>query len=105
MTISRRGVLATAAATPILTLPWAPGDAWAQAQDYPSRNITAICMFPAGTGADVFVRFYGDQLSKLAGKPVIVENKVGAFGNLATEQVARSKPDGYTIYIAPGSSV
>jgi tripartite-type tricarboxylate transporter receptor subunit TctC len=99
---SRRDLLRLAAASPALSL--SAGSAFAQA-DYPNKNITAICMFPAGTGADVFVRFYGDQLQKKLGKPVIVENKVGAFGLIATQQVAQSRPDGYTIYIAPGSSV
>ncbi len=73
--------------------------------DYPNGTIRAICMFPPGTGADIQVRFFANRLQQLCGKPVIVENKVGAFGNIATETVARAKPDGYTIYIAPGSSV
>jgi tripartite-type tricarboxylate transporter receptor subunit TctC len=50
------------------------------------------------------VRFYSNKLSLLCGRPVIVENRPGALGNIATEAVARAKPDGYTIYIAPGSS-
>jgi tripartite-type tricarboxylate transporter receptor subunit TctC len=79
--------------------------AWpAQAQEYPTREIRAICNFPAGTGADVFVRYFSDKLSALAGKPVIVENRGGAFGNIGTEAAARAKPDGYTILISPGSS-
>jgi tripartite-type tricarboxylate transporter receptor subunit TctC len=105
MTYSRRKILKVAAAAPALSFPSIiPASAFAQA-DYPNRQINAICMFPACTGADVFVRFYGDQLQKRLGKPVIVENKVGAFGLIATQQVAQSRPDGYTIYIAPGSSV
>lgn len=73
--------------------------------DYPNATIRAICMFPPGTGADIQVRFYANKLQQLCGRNVIVENRVGAFGNIATEAVARAKPDGYTIYIAPGSSV
>ena len=77
----------------------------AQAQTaYPSQPIRAIAMFPPGTGADIRIRFYAKKLSDLAGQPVVVENKPGAFGNIATETVARAKPDGYTIYIAPTSS-
>jgi tripartite-type tricarboxylate transporter receptor subunit TctC len=76
----------------------------AQAQTYPDREIRAICNFPAGTGADIFVRFFAEKLSALAGKPVIVENRGGAFGNIGTEAAAKAKPDGYTILIAPGSS-
>ncbi len=102
--LSRRQMLqSTAGAT--LALPFVGSGAFAQT-DYPARDIHTICMFPAGSGADVFVRFYANKLSHaLGGKTIIVENKVGAFGNIATEYVAKSKPDGYTIYIAPGSSV
>ena len=76
----------------------------AQAQTYPERQITAICNFPAGTGADTFVRYFGGKLSEILGKPVVVDNRGGALGNIATEAAAKSKPDGYTILIAPGSS-
>ncbi len=76
----------------------------ALAQDYPSREIRAICSFAAGSGGDILVRYYSDRLSKLAGKPVIVENKVGAQGVIGTEYAARAKPDGYTILITPASS-
>jgi tripartite-type tricarboxylate transporter receptor subunit TctC len=62
-------------------------------------------MFARGTGADIFVRFYARKLQELAGQTVLVENKVGMAGNIATEYVARSKPDGYTIFIAPASSI
>lgn len=71
---------------------------------YPNQPIKAIAMFPPGSGADLRIRIYGKKLAELAGQPVVVENKPGAFGNIATEAVARSKPDGYTIYIAPTSS-
>ncbi len=76
----------------------------AAAQDYPAREIRSICNFAAGSGADILVRYYSDRLAQLAGKPVIVENKVGVQGNIATEFVARAKPDGYTIMITPASS-
>jgi tripartite-type tricarboxylate transporter receptor subunit TctC len=73
-------------------------------QDYPSREIRSICNFAAGSGADIVVRFYSDQLSKLAGRPVVVENKPGAQGLVANDFVAKSRPDGYTILITPASS-
>src|SRR5262245_42475619 len=76
----------------------------AQAQDYPAREIRSICNFSAGSGADIAVRYFSDRLSKLAGKPVVVENRPGAQGLLATDYVAKSKPDGYTILITPASS-
>jgi tripartite-type tricarboxylate transporter receptor subunit TctC len=75
-----------------------------EADNYPSGPIKAICPFGPGSGADIKVRFYSNKLAQITGKPVIVENKPGALGNIATETVARAKPDGYTIYIAPGSS-
>jgi len=85
-------------------LPVALAPVHAAAQDYPVREIRSICNFSAGSGADIVVRYYSDRLAKLAGKPVLVENKVGVQGNIATEYVARSKADGYTIMITPASS-
>jgi tripartite-type tricarboxylate transporter receptor subunit TctC len=73
-------------------------------QDYPAREIRSICNFAPGSGADIIVRYYSDQLSKLAGKPVIVENKPGAQGSIASAFVAKAAPDGYTIHITPASS-
>jgi len=74
------------------------------AQDYPARDIHTICSFAAGSGADILVRYYSDKLSRLAGKPVIVENRVGAQGTIGAEYAARAKPDGYTVLITPASS-
>ena len=75
------------------------------AQDYPSQDIRLICGFPAGSGADIFVRYFAEKLRPLAGRTVIVENKVGAASNIATEFVAKSKPDGYTLYPFAGTTV
>ena len=74
------------------------------AQDYPAREIRSICNFSVGSGADIVVRYFSDRLAKLSGKPVIVENRTGVQGSLATEYVAHSKADGYTIMITPASS-
>ncbi len=76
----------------------------AAAQEYPAREIRAICAYPAGSGADILVRYYSDRLARLAGKPVIVENKAGAQGLIGTEFAARARNDGYTILIAPVSA-
>lgn len=76
----------------------------APAQEYPTKEIRAVCPFGAGTGADILVRFLAFKLTDVIGKPVIVENKTGAQGNIATETVAKAQPDGYTIAITPGSS-
>ena len=75
-----------------------------RAQEYPVREIRSICNFAAGSGADIIVRYYSDRLARLAGKPVVVENKPGAQGLLATDHVAKARPDGYTILITPASS-
>jgi tripartite-type tricarboxylate transporter receptor subunit TctC len=96
--VSRRLVASTLGCV-VLLAPAVP-----RAQDYPSKEIRTICNFPAGSGADVFVRYFSEKLSALAGKPVIVDNRGGALGNIGTEAAARSRPDGYTILIAPGSS-
>jgi tripartite-type tricarboxylate transporter receptor subunit TctC len=75
------------------------------AQDYPSQDIRLICGFPAGSGADIFVRYFAEKLRPIAGRTVIVENKLGANSNVATEYVARSKPDGHVLYPFAGTTV
>ena len=77
----------------------------ASAQPYPARDLHIINGYAAGSGADVIVRYYADKLQKLAGKTIIVENKPGASSNIAMEAAARSKPDGYSIYMTAGSSM
>jgi tripartite-type tricarboxylate transporter receptor subunit TctC len=77
----------------------------ASAQEYPSQDIRVICAFPAGSGADVLVRYFAEQLRPIVKRTVIVENKVGASGNIATQYVAKAKPDGHTIYIHAGTAV
>ena len=73
------------------------GGAQAQAT-YPSQDIRLIVGFPPGSGADILVRYFAEKLRPVSGRNVIVENRVGANSNIATEYVARSKPDGYTLY-------
>ena len=77
----------------------------AGAQEYPARDIHFICAFPAGSGADVLVRHFAEKLRPIAKRAVIVENRAGAGGNIATEYAAKAKPDGYTIYVHAGSAV
>ena len=74
----------------------------ALAQQFPQHEIHVYCGFPAGSSADVWVRHIAEGLRPLAGKPVIVENKVGASGNLAVEALTHAKPDGHTLAISPG---
>lgn len=79
--------------------------AGAQAQQYPAQDIHFICAFPPGSGADVLVRYFAEKVRPLTGKNIIVENRSGAGGNIASEYVARAKPDGYTVYVHAGSAI
>ena len=65
--------------------------------EYPERPITLIVCFPAGGGTDVASRMINVQLGEALGKPVIIENRGGAGGSLASAFVARATPDGYTL--------
>lgn len=75
----------------------------ALAQDYPNRALKLLVGFPPGGSTDLAARALGDKLSQALGQPIVVENRAGASGNIAAEQVARSAPDGYTLYMAPTS--
>jgi tripartite-type tricarboxylate transporter receptor subunit TctC len=101
MAVSRRHLIQGAGAAALLP---ALGSA-AFAQDYPSQDIRMIVGFPAGSGADIFVRYFAEKLRPIAGRTIIVENKVGANSNVATEFVARSKPDGHVLYPFAGTTV
>jgi tripartite-type tricarboxylate transporter receptor subunit TctC len=100
-----RTVWTSAAAAVAFGLAALAGAPPARAQDYPTQDIRFICGFPAGSGADVLVRYFAEKLRPLAGRPVIVENKVGAAGNIAAEFTARAKPDGHTVHVHAGSAV
>jgi len=93
MKLPRRHVLRLAAGAAML--PVAPRIAGAQA--YPSRPVRLIAIFPAGSAPDIIARLVAQWLSDRLGQQFIVENKPGAGGNIATEFVAKSEPDGYTI--------
>ena len=69
------------------------------AQSFPERPIQMVVGFPPGGGTDIVARIFADPLSKDLKQPVIVENKAGAGGAIATEGVARANPDGYTIFM------
>jgi tripartite-type tricarboxylate transporter receptor subunit TctC len=75
------------------------------AQEYPSQDIRFVCAFPAGSGADVIVRYFAEKMRAVAKRTIIVENKPGAGGNIAAEYMVRSKPDGHTIFIHAGNTV
>jgi tripartite-type tricarboxylate transporter receptor subunit TctC len=100
----RKAACAVALAAAAISVQLAPGTVRA-ADEYPSQNIRFVCAFPAGSGADVLVRYFADKVSKLAGATVIVENRPGAASNIAAEYTARSKPDGYTMFVHSGNSI
>jgi len=70
---------------------------FARAQSYPTRLVRIIVPFAAGGALDVIVRVIANRLSETWHVPVVVENRLGAGGNIGSEAVARSNPDGYTI--------
>src|SRR5437762_579797 len=77
----------------------------AAAQAYPSQDVHFVVGFAAGSGPDTIARFVAEKMRVKLNRTVIVENKVGAIGNIATEYVARAKPDGHTLYITGGNAL
>ena len=72
----------------------------AVAQDkYPSKPVKIIVPYAPGGGTDITARIFGDHMKNSLGQQFVVENKPGAFGILAIEEMARSKPDGYTLMV------
>ena len=72
----------------------------ARADDWPERPVRIVVPFSAAGAADTFGRFYADALSNAFGRQFYVENKIGAGGMIASEEVARAKPDGYTLMVS-----
>ena len=70
------------------------------AQDFPSRPITLVAPFPAGSVTDSVTRAFGQGLQEVLGQTVVVDNKAGAQGTVGAAYVARAKPDGYTLLVA-----
>jgi tripartite-type tricarboxylate transporter receptor subunit TctC len=69
----------------------------ALADEYPTRPITLIVPYAAGGGNDVMARIVADKMGLALGQPIVIENRGGAGGSIATRQVAKSEPDGYTL--------
>jgi tripartite-type tricarboxylate transporter receptor subunit TctC len=72
----------------------------ARAEDYPTHPIKLVVGYGVGGGTDMIARLAAEYMGKELGQSVVVENKPGAGGNIATESVARARPDGYTLLLA-----
>src|SRR5215467_10138138 len=72
-------------------------------QQYPARPIRFIVAFPSGGTTDIVARMLQPNVSESLGQPIVVENRGGAGGTVATEAVARSAPDGYTFLFTASS--
>jgi tripartite-type tricarboxylate transporter receptor subunit TctC len=84
------------AALAAVTVAAAPGGQ-AAADDYPSRPITLVVPYTAGGGNDAMARIVAERMSKTLGQQIVIENRGGAGGSIATRQVAKAAPDGYTL--------
>src|SRR5262245_4222427 len=73
--------------------------------DYPERQITMIVCFPAGGGTDIAARLINTQLGEALGKPVIIENRGGAGGNIGIAAAARAGGDGHTLLVCSSAYV
>ncbi len=93
---SKRRMLAIALACAALPL----GSPPALAQAWPSKPVKLLVPLAAGSTADIISRLVGNELAKVLGQAVVIENKTGAGGTIATAEVARATPDGYTIGFA-----
>ncbi len=98
MTLCHRlqGVLLAIAAASSLCAP-------AVAADYPARPLKLIIPFPPGGTTDLIGRAFADEMGKILGQPIVVENKGGASGSIGAEAIAKSAPDGYTIGLSSAS--
>ena len=76
-----------------------------QAQDFPNRPIRMVIAFPPGGPTDFVGRLVADKVKDILGQSVIVENKAGANGALGADAVAKSAPDGYTLFLTTVGAV
>lgn len=97
----RRSLLITATLGAAAARPWSA--AFAQAS-FPDRPIRLVIGFSAGGPTDIVARRLADRMGSVLGQPVVVENRSGASGTIASAEVARARPDGYTLMLATSSS-
>ena len=76
----------------------------AVAQGYPAKPLRVVVPFPPGGGVDIVARAMSEKLSSRLGQPIVIENKPGAGMQIGTDAVAKSPPDGYTLYVGPVGS-
>jgi len=98
--IDRRRLLPLIAAAPVLAFGRIAAAQAPSPSGWPSRVVKLVVPFTPGGGIDGIGRILGARLSEMWGQQVVIENKPGAGGNIASEFVARSAPDGYTMYIS-----
>ena len=82
----------------IATLIWS-ASLTAHAQAWPTKQITFVVPFTAGSATDILARVIGEKLGPRLGQTVLIENRVGAGGTIGTSAVAKSPPDGYTFVV------
>jgi tripartite-type tricarboxylate transporter receptor subunit TctC len=100
MKLPRRRFLHLAAGAVVMPL----GSRISRAQAYPTRQVRVIVGQAAGSGSDTFARLIGQFLSERLGQQFVIETRPGAAGNIATEAVVRSPPDGYTLLLVNSSN-
>ena len=103
LTRRRRRALVARLAAPLALLAALlapPCPAGAQEQPWPSRPITILGGFPNGSGVDIYARRLAEPLGRALGVPVVVDNRTGAGGNIASDLVAKARPDGYLFLLA-----
>ena len=89
----------TLAITAVLATAWLAGPLAAQTTDFPNKPVRIVVPFPPGGATDITARVVAEKLSTKWGQPVVIDNKAGAGGNVGSDLVAKSAPDGYNIVL------